>query len=104
MAQFTITVADEDLPLLQLALTRASEILGDIAPATEQELIQESFNQAVLPMWRRLQEEKTVIDIQSVLNDSDEETKQDAIQALAALQEMTPEQRKAALRAIRGNS
>ena len=104
MADYTVSVSDDDMPLLQWALGVARQNnVGGVAELSEQSLVQSAFNDNVIPAWRRARSEATIIDLQKTLNDADEEVKADALETLQALQKMEPAELKAALRVIRGN-
>jgi hypothetical protein len=98
--QYTITVSDEDAKYRDFALEIANSSLGEDAPANINELIQLSFDSMIMQAWKRAYQDAKVVNIQGVLEQSDDETKAATVGAIEALQTMTPDEQKAALQAI----
>lgn len=100
MATHTITIADEDVKYRDFALGVAQKALGDDAPKDATELVRRAFDTLVMAVWKDAYREATVANIQQTLNQADDATKAATIEAISALQTMTPEEQRAALLAI----
>ena len=97
---FSLTLSDPEVALAQWALQQTQAKLGADAPTTLVALIRQAFRETVLKMWQSEYAAATVVDVQGTLNNSDDEVKSTAVQALKALRKMTPEQQIAALQTV----